>query len=108
MMNESKPFEILAATALVGLVWSFNNAYRDAAPSLKELRDAPANDNDTFQKLIDADITVGIPAVIAGVVASWVMRSWLPIGVVIVACVAVAGYHHSILSDPDGEHYRKA
>jgi len=100
MSVETRPFEILAATALVGLVWSANDAYQTACPSLKELREAPANDPETLQRLIDADMTVGIPALIAGAVASFVMKSWLPLVIVIVACVAIGAYHHSILSDP--------
>ena len=76
MSVETRPFEILAATALVGLVWSANDAYQNACPSLKELRDAPANDPATLQQLIDADITVGIPAIIAGIVASIAMTTY--------------------------------
>ena len=101
MSAETRPFEVLAATALVGLVWSANDAYREACPTLKELRDAPANDPATLQRLIDADITVGIPAIIAGIVASVVMKSFMPVGIVILACLAIAAYHHSILSDPN-------
>lgn len=98
MSNETN-FEVLAATALVGLIFQSITAYRDACPSLQELRDADSNDPKVLQALIDADITIGIPVLIAGAVAAWVMKSFMPLAVILVAFAATAGYHHSILSD---------
>lgn len=94
------PYEILAATALAGLVWEASKAYRAACPPLKELRASTSNHPELLQDLVDADMTVAIPAVIAGAVASYFMRSTWPIAIVILAMVAIAGYHHSILRDP--------
>lgn len=94
-------FDAIAATALAGLLWESTKAYRAACPPLTELRDCPANDPTVLQALVDADITVGIPALLAGIIVSWLMRSWLPIFIVGVAFAATAGYHHSILSDPN-------
>ena len=92
-------YEILAATALAGLVWEATKSYRAACPSLADLRHAPSNDPTLLQELVDADITVGIPALLAGAVASYFMRSPWPIVIVAIALVATGGYHHSILSD---------
>ena len=100
MPESNETLRILAATALIMLIFEGTKAYDSATPDLRELREAPANDPDTLQTLVDADITVGIPVLLAGVVASVVMRSWLPIVVTTVAMLAVGGYHHSILSDP--------
>lgn len=95
----SSTLDALAATALAGLVWESAKAYRATAPSLPELRDAPANDIDIMQRLVDADITVGIPSLIAGAVASWFLRSWWPVVIVVLALGASVWYHHSILSE---------
>jgi hypothetical protein len=92
-------YEILAATALAGLVWEATKAYRATCPPLSDLRSAPSNHPMLLQDLIDTDITVGIPALLAGAVASWFMRSWWPVAIVAVALGATAGYHHSILKD---------
>jgi hypothetical protein len=99
MSTESGVFDAIAATALAGLVWEAAKAYRGSAPSLGDLRAATSNEPQMLQTLIDTDITVGIPVILAGAIASWLMRSWLPIGIVALALIGVAGYHHSILSD---------
>lgn len=92
-------YEILAATALATLVWEASKGYRAACPPLADLRNARSNDPALLQELVDADITVGIPTILAGAVASYFMKSPWPIVIVIVALGAMAGYHHSILSD---------
>ncbi len=92
-------FEVLAATALAGLIWEATKAYRATCPPLDTLRAATPNRPDLLQDLVDADITVAIPAVLAGLVAAWFMRSWWPVVIVVVALGATAGYHHSILAD---------
>lgn len=100
-MDTTPTFEVLAATALAGLVWETTKAYRAAGPTLAELRQAPSNDTALLQRLIDADITVGIPALLAGIVGAVYMRSPWPLVIVALAVIGTAGYHHSILSDPN-------
>ena len=99
MFTESTA-EILGATAITALLFESVKVYRSACPDLDDLRVAPANDPATLQRLVDADITIGIPVILAGCIASWIMRSWVPLAVVMLAFGTVAGYHHSILSDP--------
>lgn len=99
-LESPRVFDAIAATALAGLVWESTKVYRDAAPTLKDLRGAPSNHPGLLQELVDTDITVGIPALLAGAIAAYLMRSWLPLGIVAIALIGVAGYHHSILKDP--------
>ena len=99
-MSTPTPYDALAAVGLVSLLLETTKIYRQAAPPLPDLRSAQRNDPYTLQLLVDADITVGIPALAAGALASWLMRSWWPLIIVTVAMIALAGYHHSILYDP--------
>lgn len=97
--SSANTLDALAAAALAGLVWESVKAYRAAAPSLADLRDCSANDPRVLQRLVDADITIGIPTVIAGLVASLFLRSVWPLVIVLLAYGATVGYHHSILSE---------
>ena len=90
--------DVLASTALAGFIFTVSQAYRETAPTLTELRESAGSDF-TLQRLVDADVTVGIPVLIAGIVASWLMKSWLPLAILGLAFLAMGGYHHSILSD---------
>lgn len=92
--------DALAATALAGLVWEVGKAYRSACPDIPILRESDSNDPKVLQLLVDADFSVGIPALVAGGIASWLMRSWAPVVIVAVALAALSWYHHSILHDP--------
>lgn len=98
-MSETVTPELGAA--LVGLtIWKFYEAYRDQAPSLDTLRACRgSNKSGELQGLIDADITVGIVALIASGGLAVMSRSWWPIILLGIAYVATVGYTHSILSD---------
>lgn len=100
MSTGDKSLQVLAATALVGLMFSANDAYTKVSPEVSDLRDANPGDPIVSARLLDADISVGIPVVLAGVIASWLMKSWLPLGILLLAFVATAGYHHSQLARP--------
>lgn len=97
---ESKSLEILAAAALIGLVFEINKGYNAAKPTAEELREAEPDDPQTERKLLDADISIAIPALIAGGAATWIMRSATPLVVTIIALVAIGGYHHTIMARP--------
>lgn len=87
---------------LVGLVgfavWQLHNAYTDMAPDLHALREANGDDVKPRQQLLDTDVCVGGIALLAGVAASWLMRSPVPILLMGLAFVLVSGYHHAVLN----------
>lgn len=89
----------MAGAALIGFaIWELHKAYTSQCPDLRTLR--WNDDPRTLQELVDADISVGIIAVIAGVGGSLVMRSWAPAVIVSLTYVGMVVYRHSILSDP--------
>lgn len=88
-----------AAAGLVGVaLWQLAGAYRDAAPSLGELRRADRDCVDHRQRLLDADLMVGGLALLAGSAASWLMRSWVPLAIVATGFAWVSGWHHLVMS----------
>ena len=88
-----------AAGVITFAVWQLHTAYTNTAPSLSDLRDADPHSGE-FLHLIDADITVGMVAAIAGVSASLLTKSWVPVGIVSLAYGALVWYHHSALNGP--------
>lgn len=96
-----------AVIALLGFaVWETRKAYTDSAPSLTELRSAaPGTDSHitAAQHLLDADMTVGLVAILAGFAASYFTQSWMPIALVGGTYLALCYYHHAVLSAPSPE-----
>ena len=93
----------LAAAALTAVVvWEVVRCYTSNAPSLSDLRDS-AYEVQSRQKLLDADMMVGGVALMAGVAASWLSRSWIPFVLVAGVFAYTSGYHHLVLkgSTPD-------
>lgn len=91
----------VGAAAIAGFaVWQMYNAYQGAAPKLSVLRTAN-NDPVVLQSLVDADVTVGLMAVLAGGAASYLARDWSPLVIVAVAFATMSLYHHLILADCD-------
>lgn len=103
-----KPIPLTSDVAVVALlgfcVWETHKAFREAVPEIKELRSCTPGSDEYFsnrQVLVDADITVGMVALGAGIMASYMTRSLEPVILVMATLGAVAWYHHSILgSDP--------
>lgn len=92
----------VAVVMLLGFcIWETHRAYRECAPALSELRECPADSDQYYtrrQQLIDADCTVGLVAIGAGLSASYMTKSWQPLILVMATLGAIAWYHHSVLS----------
>jgi hypothetical protein len=92
----------VAVVALLGFcVWEVHKAYREAAPGLPDLRECSQESTEYYtmrQSLIDADCTVGLVALGAGITASYMTRSYEPLVLVMSTLGAISWYHHSVLS----------
>lgn len=91
----------VVSVALVGFaLWETANAYGQFAPSLSDMREAKGFDVCSRQQLLDCDVMVGGIAFMAGGLASWLSRSWLPLLVTIAGFLWISGYHHLVLRGP--------
>lgn len=87
----------VAAAAITGLaVWELCRCYTTTAPPLGELRDSSYR-TEHRQKLLDSDMMVGGLAIIAGIAASWLAKSWVPFALTIAAFLWTSCYHHLVL-----------
>lgn len=90
--------ELNASLALTGFaLYQLHGAYTKNAPSLTQLREASTGDYRCRQQLLDADVSIGGLAFIAGVTASGLSRSWLPALMVLVGFCWISYYHHGAL-----------
>lgn len=89
---------MLGAAAITGFaVWELQRSYTGVAPTLAELRDASNDATLWRQRLLDADICTGGLAALAGVSASLLSQSWIPVLVIGAAMVWISYYHHAVL-----------
>lgn len=95
-MNDNVMF---GAAALTGFaVWELQKCYVGMAPTLTELRDANGDATEWRQKLLDADMCTGGLALLAGGVASWLSKSYVPLLVVAAAMLWISFYHRTVLA----------
>src|SRR5690348_6774045 len=90
----------MAVVGLIGFaVWECRKAYTDMAPSLHELRTATSLGSVTRyrQALLDTDICIGSVVVLAGIAASVLMRSVIPIALLFGTFGILSVYHHLVL-----------
>jgi hypothetical protein len=91
--------EISAAQAVIGLgVISTLQMYREAAPSLRELRAAEPNDYTMSQLILDADIYGGIAVVLIGGTATVLTRQLFPMLLAAAGLFMVSYYYRSVLA----------
>lgn len=100
-----KPLTItsdMAVVAVLGFsIWEVHKAYTAAVPGMTTLRECDPNDKGTLlQHLVDADITVGGVAILAGLAASVMTRSLVPLILIGGTYGILAYYHHAVLSAP--------
>lgn len=89
------------AVALTGFaVWQLMSAYTDMAPSLGDLRSLDGTSTEPRQQLLDADMCVGGLALAAGLSATWLSKSWVPLALVLGTFAWVSYYHHAALRGP--------
>jgi hypothetical protein len=94
-----KKWEAEAAIAVVGLgaveLWKLWNTN---APTLAEVRQAPAGDITVRQKLMDADVTVGSMALIIGTALAVLMHDTTALVLMLVIFAALSFLHHWIMA----------
>ena len=84
------------ATALVGAsVFQVHNLYTQHAGTLSDVRQAPANDAATLQRLRDADILTGAIVFIVGGTVAKVTRSSTPLWLSLASFGVVSIYYHA-------------
>lgn len=77
--------------------------YQSTAPKLMDVRKAPADDWETAQSLLDADVMSGILVVIMGIAGVVLMNKRYPLVFLILTWVCVAGYYHAVRCSPHSE-----
>lgn len=94
-----------AAVGIVGLaIVQAMSMYREAAPSLAEIRNSQPGAQDMRQRLLDADIYGGIAVLIIGGAVSVLTRDPLPIVLSSSGLVLLSAYHRSVCnSAPPGD-----
>jgi hypothetical protein len=90
-----------AVCMLLGFaVWETHKAYREAAPGLAELRKCSTGSGDYYtqrQNLVDADVTIGLVGLGAGIAAAIMTKRLEPLIFIMATLGTVAWYHHSVL-----------
>lgn len=77
-------------------VFEMTRLWQGTAPLLSELRSAEPNDLAPLQKLVDADIVVGIPAMLAAG-AAWILtKSVVASLLMLVTYGFMVTYYHSV------------
>ena len=72
-------------------------AYENNAPTLSELRDAPANDLAMRQKMLDADLGIGVIAIGVGIIFSLKTNDPLILLSIIVVLGGLSWWRHEVL-----------
>lgn len=87
------------AIALVGTaVFQLASLWQDTAPTLGDLRSS--TDLGTKQKLVDADVVVGIVAFTAAIAIAWLTKDATAMIVILATYGLLAWYYHMTLAAP--------
>lgn len=87
------------AIAVTGVaVFSLAELWQRTAPSLSDLRGTTPGSIDAKQRLVDADIVVGIVAVLAGTFIAVVTKDATAMVLIMVTFGALALYYHATLA----------
>lgn len=88
----------IAAVGLSGFgIWQLSGLYNDMAPNLGDLRKASPDDPTMNAQLQDANLTTGVMALLAGVLASYMAGTYLPLLVIGSVWATLALMHHRVL-----------
>ena len=96
----------VAFTAVGIAVVQTINVYREAAPTLKELRCATPNDFASRQLMLDADLLGLIIVVCVGGGAAFLTRRWYPVLLSMAALLSLSVYYRSVLKSPNVGFFR--
>ena len=72
--------------------------WRDAAPTLEEMRSAPMDDPVMRQRMLDANFLGAGLAMIMGGSVSWLMGSWIPILLTLGLVAFMAFWYRQVLA----------
>jgi hypothetical protein len=75
-------------------------SWRDVAPSFQELRQAPGDDFDTRQRLMDADLSVGSLALIIGIAFGILSHDYTALILMLVIFGTLSLWSHQIQAAP--------
>ena len=75
--------------------------WRDAAPTLEEMRRAPADDPVIRQRMLDANFLGAGMALIMGGSVSWLMESWIPMILTLGLVAFMAFWYRQVLAADD-------
>lgn len=89
------------AIAVTGVaVFSLAELWQRTAPSLSDLRGNTPGSVDAKQRLVDADVVVGIVATLAGVFIAVVTHDATAMVLILVTFGALSLYYHATLAAP--------
>ena len=89
------------AIAVAGVtVFSLAELWQRTAPSLSDLRGHMPGSIDAKQRLVDADVVVGMVAVLAGAFIAIVTRDVTALILILVTFGALSLYYHATLAAP--------
>lgn len=90
-----------AAGAIVGLsLVELFKMYKDTAPDLTDIRDAPAHDYGMRQKLMDTNILVGSMAILVGTAMSYLAGTIIPAALMLAGFTLIAVYYYMVCHSP--------
>lgn len=101
-MAESSKLDDGAAIAVISFaVLEVFRTYQATAPKLSEVRLAAADDWETAQRLLDADVMSGMIVALMGMAGVVLMNKKSPLIFLILTWVMVAGYYHLVRREPN-------
>lgn len=86
----------LAVAGLCG--FQLLNAWRQYAPSLEDVRNAPVNDPGMMRQLLDADVLVGGSAVVLGTSIAVLTGDKTALTLLLVMFGGISAWHHMVLN----------
>lgn len=97
----TKRLEIDAAIAISAFaMYQMSTQYTSIAPKLSELRDSDSDSLSRRQQLLDADLLVGGIAILAGITASVLSRSFVPLVTALIGFGWLSYWHHAVQAAP--------
>lgn len=88
---------VALAAVSVGVV-EVLRLYRDTAPTLAEIREAPPGDYRTRQLVLDADMLGLIIVAVVGGGAAFLTKKFYPIALAGISLALMSGYYRSVLN----------
>jgi hypothetical protein len=81
-------------------IYQMHSQYQSVAPKLSDLRSADSDSLKNQQALMDADFLVGGMGLLAGLTASILSRSWIPLVTTVLAFAWLTYWYHAVQKAP--------